>query len=99
MGEFIIGLDLGQSVDFSALSVLEKIVEKTLSPRGDKVKRETICHLRHLQRLPLGTPYPVIVESVIRLISKKEFGHKPTRVIDATGIGGAMYDMFTLEKR
>jgi hypothetical protein len=49
-----VGLDLGQSADFTALAVVEDT--------GDEL------HLRHLERYPLRTPYPEIADKVARLM-------------------------------
>ena len=50
-------------------------------------------HGRHLERFPLGTPYPAIVEAVKgRMMSPLLRGAK--LVIDATGVGRPVGDMF-----
>jgi hypothetical protein len=54
---FFIGLDLGQSIDPSALAILEKFGENP----------DSLFHCLHLHPYPLGTSYPVIVKDVIRL--------------------------------
>lgn len=46
--------------------------------------------LRHLERLPLGTPYPEVVERIAELVRLlPEHG----LTIDATGVGRAVVDM------
>lgn len=97
MAEFIVGLDLGQSIDYSALAVVEKITTNILKYRG--TEQEVTCHLRHLARFALGVPYPRIVATTINILSSPEFGGSPTLVIDATGIGAAVFDMFNLERQ
>lgn len=47
---FVVGLDLGQVQDFSALAVVQRLVG-----------RNGFVHVPHLERFPLGTPYPTIV--------------------------------------
>ena len=54
---------------------------------------------RHLQRFPIGTKYPVIVEAVKRLfdVPPLDRGRKETKatlVIDRTGVGRPVTDMF-----
>jgi hypothetical protein len=52
-----------------------------------------IFQVGHLERVPLGTPYPGIVAHVGRLL-----GMLPARtelVIDFTGVGRPVFDMFT----
>jgi len=83
---FIIGLDLGQSQDYSALCVLERTAE-----RG----KETQYAVRHLQRWPLGTQYPVIVREVGALLDTAPLSKRDTPlVIDLTGVGRAVGDLF-----
>ena len=55
-------------------------------------------HLRHAQRLPLGTPYPDVAEFVGNLIKNLSTGpratnSKPTLVVDGTGVGKPVIDM------
>lgn len=81
----ILGLDLGQSSDPTALCVLERT-----SRPGDGANAYA-C--RHLRRWPLGTPYPQIVDDVAALAARPEL-QAPTLVCDQTGVGRAVVDMF-----
>jgi hypothetical protein len=88
MAELIIGLDLGQAADFTALAILERSAVLTNALRQ---VRSYGC--RALKRWPLGTPYTTIVAAVVELF------HKPTLtgaalVVDATGVGRPVVDMF-----
>jgi hypothetical protein len=51
-----------------------------------------IFQVGHLERVPLGTPYPGVVAHVGRLLTKLP-GH-PELVIDFTGVGRPVFDMF-----
>ena len=51
-----------------------------------------IFQIGHLERLPLGTPYPAIVAHVGQLLTKLP-GH-PELLIDFTGVGRPVFDMF-----
>jgi hypothetical protein len=51
-----------------------------------------IFQVGHLERLPLGTPYPGIVAHVRRLLEKLPAGTE--LVIDLTGVGRPVFDMF-----
>jgi len=53
---FLVGVDLGQAQDPTAIAVAEAV--------GDDL------HLRHLERLPLGTPYPVVIQRITALVEK-----------------------------
>jgi hypothetical protein len=101
----IIGLDLGQTSDFTALAVLEK--SPLLDPKGYLMRDNDgglldVYDCVHLGRYPLGTSYPAIVADVAALARRSEL--KPARrdslalAIDQTGVGGAVVDMFRREK-
>jgi hypothetical protein len=96
-----IGLDLGQSQDFTALAVIYQVPAREV----DRSKRE--LHLRHLERYPLRTPYPDIVTQVSGLLTDSRLSvtepdplrariieSKPSLVIDNTGVGVAVSDLF-----
>ena len=51
-----------------------------------------IFQVGHLERVPLGTPYPGIVAHVGRLLTK--LPGNPELVIDFTGVGRPVFDMF-----
>jgi hypothetical protein len=93
---YLVGLDLGQSRDFTALTV----VRKTLSVTNDRPERteagqpvyNLLCN--HVERFPLGTNYPLIVRAVGNLLRRPELEGKPTLVIDRTGVGRPVFDLF-----
>ena len=85
MSDYFVGLDLGCVVDYTAVTVLEK-----LEKRGEQSE----YHVRHLERLRLGTPYPSIVEYVTKLIQTPQLKGKTHLIVDATGIGAPVVDMF-----
>jgi hypothetical protein len=76
-------LDLGQAADFSALAVLERAPGQ--SPA------QYAC--RHLQRWPLGTSYPAIVDDVVQLTAAAPLAGC-TLAVDGTGCGRAVVDLF-----
>jgi len=91
---FCIGLDLGQSNDYTALAIVQ-VVE------GEPMH----MHLRHLERYPLRTPYPEIADKVAALLKSEDLltyttddflnrvPHHPELVIDATGVGAPVADL------
>jgi hypothetical protein len=120
---FYLGLDLGQSRDYTALAV----VEITHVPTGSRVDanafklptfitgirrggsyavqraepdpflvNETMARytLRHLERPPLGTPYPAIVSRVQTMLATPDLKDAEALIIDATGVGRPVVDMF-----
>lgn len=80
-----VGLDLGQVSDFTAVAV----VERHLDPGAPRA--EATYGLRHLERVPLGTSYPAIVEVVRDLMGR--LPPAATLVADATGVGRAVVDL------
>jgi hypothetical protein len=82
---FYCGLDLGQSRDWTALAIVQRHVVG--ASRGD-----AHYQVRHLERPPLGTSYPDVVELVAKRL--RMLPPKSARlVIDATGVGAPVVDM------
>jgi hypothetical protein len=98
--DYYVGLDLGQSQDYTALAVVQRV--HAYDPKTGKHSVE--LHLRHLERYPLKTPYTDIADSVRDLIRGAPFtgdirdGFRIRRVltelvIDRTGVGLAVTDL------
>ena len=83
--DFVLGLDLGQSNDYSALSVVRR-----LRPGMEK-------HYQcvHLHRWPIGTAYTAVVADVAEMMQRPELRGRATLVLDRTGVGAAIFDMFS----
>ncbi len=103
--KYFIGLDLGQAADFTALCVLEK-VSTTAKPAYEMIKgykpgpgpeERANYELRHLERAKLGTPYPEIVDRTRQVIEALPV-NETCLIIDATGCGRPVFDMFKKEK-
>lgn len=86
MSDYLIGLDLGQQHDYTALSVLRRLVD----PGPER--SETHYQVGHLQRYPLGTRYTEIVRRVASM--KEQLPNGARLVVDATGVGQPVVDMF-----
>jgi hypothetical protein len=84
-----VGLDLGQVRDFTALAVLERPL---VCPHDALARRRPAYALRHLQRFPLGTPYPAVVQGVLALLGGARLSD-PTLAVDQTGVGRAVVDL------
>ena len=103
---FYVGLDLGQSADYTALAVVQKV--DVYDPDTSKFREE--LRLRHLERFALRTPYPDIVDHVAALLRREELhpwevdrGRRkrqthPTLVVDNTGVGAPVTDLFNKKK-
>jgi hypothetical protein len=89
---YLIGLDLGQSQDYSALCVVEGSGGAFAEPPTWEQKRYAV---RHLQRWALSTTYPAIVEDVRALYYRAPLaGQLVPLVVDATGVGRPVIDLF-----
>lgn len=81
---YTVGVDLGQSRDPTAIAVVRKL---NTAPKP-------LFQVGHLERLPLGTPYPGVVSHVARMLSRPPLKDKAELVIDFTGVGRPVFDMF-----
>jgi len=86
---FYLGLDLGKKQDYSAIAVVERYepIHAWQAPAGTELM------VRHLERLPLGTPYPAVVERVRALVTSEELRHGCLVAADATGVGDPVLDI------
>ncbi len=96
---FALGCDLGQAVDPTALSVVERIVEAKIPLEVGTDLRQRAgpprFECRYLERLPLQTSYPSVIAHVARLLARPPLASTCELVIDMTGVGRAVADMFT----
>lgn len=118
---YVIGLDIGQANDPTAIAVVERRMKKVGWPymanvpvndglyghhweRHRRYKVENQYHIRHLERLPLRTPYTRVVDKVLELIKKLFPAHlypvnrwgergEVVLIVDYTGVGRAVVDM------
>jgi hypothetical protein len=82
---FVVGVDLGQARDFTAVVVDE------CSDRWGKPMQH---RLTFLHRFPLGTGYPEVADGVRRLIAQlPRRRRRPELVVDATGVGRPVVEM------
>jgi hypothetical protein len=87
--KYILGLDLGQRTDHTALVVVELQGEQP--PYTYQVP--------YLQRFPLGTSYPDIVKTTLALLRISPLFGDCQLVIDLTGVGLAIGDLFRLQSQ
>jgi hypothetical protein len=90
--DFCIGVDLGQTGDYTALAIVETL-------HSGNPQKLAALHLRHLERYPLRTPYPEIADEIAALVKSEhlvtyttdEMLNRitlyPELVVDQTGVG------------
>jgi hypothetical protein len=88
MSRFHVGLDLGQANDYTGVAVLEVAGGEA----GEAL------HVRHLERFR-HTLYPDVADRVEALLDSSPLKGKAQLVIDATGVGPAVTDIFTKRGR
>ena len=84
MNRFHVGLDLGQANDYTAIAVVEKA-------RDD-------LHVRHLERFR-HTLFPDAAHRVEALLDSPQLKGMAELVIDTTGVGPAVTDIFSKRGR
>jgi hypothetical protein len=47
----------------------------------------------HVERIPLGTPYPIVVEKIRMVTQHEELAGRCEAVVDATGLGAPVVEM------
>jgi hypothetical protein len=83
--QYTIGVDPGQAVDPTAIAIVRRV--------GGFSARQRF-QIGHLERLPLGTPYPGIVWRVKQLLAHPTFHNRAEVVLDLTGVGRPVNDLF-----
>jgi hypothetical protein len=92
--QWVIGLDIGQRRDYSAIAILESV--ENVSCDRDPVTfdfiRRTDVRLRHVERIRLGLPFAAVVERVAAIVSDPRL-REATLVVDATGVGAPVIEL------
>ena len=92
---WVVGLDIGQRRDYSAIAILENLDEVTgqRDPVTFDFVRRTAIRLRHTERVRLGMPFAAVVDRVAELVSHPRLAGC-TLVVDATGVGAPSSNCF-----
>jgi hypothetical protein len=97
---FIIGLDLGKSVDCTAIAVLHHTITPLdkytnyLKIGISKQHTDQRFNVVHLERLPLGMPYPAQIHHVEELVNRDPLRGRAPLVMDDSGVGRPIGDSF-----
>src|SRR5271168_4979145 len=86
---FCAGLDLGQRRDYTAIAVVERrdMRQGYMPPVFHSVA------VRHVERMPLGTPYPAVVARVRAIVRSDSMPGGCNLTVDATGVGAPVVEM------
>jgi hypothetical protein len=91
MTMYLLGLDLGQAADYSALAIAKRQEERGVAS----------YQMPWLERFELGTSYPAIVTAVVARVGQLAT-QEPTvprvLVVDATGVGRPVVDLLVRAK-
>lgn len=87
----LIGVDIGQRTEPSALCVAE------IQDRPGPHATESHYLVRHLERLALGTTYPCLADRTGQVCSKvvQRMERAPTVYLDVTGLGDSVVGVFS----
>ena len=96
--DFIIGVDLGQARDYTAIAVLERIEELTGEAAHSRWLTQVRYEMPHLERPPLGTSYPAIIARLKDLIARLPAHERLKIVVDRTGVGRPVVDLMRAAK-
>lgn len=96
---YTVGVDLGQAQDPTAVAIIERAVRPDVKPgkrifRSNTVASRISLAVRHLERLPLRMPYPDQARLVARLLYTAPLTGNSDLVVDATGVGRPVVDLF-----
>src|SRR4051794_27375644 len=80
--EYVLGLDLGQVSDYSAVAVIEHAGRE----------RDRLRRVRHLDRLPLGTKSHQVVAEVLAMLDPPPLTGACRLAVDQTGVGRGVVD-------
>ena len=95
---FALAADLGQSNDPTAICVMQHIKRTKMTWRGAIVDTADEFYVRYLQRLPLGMSYVQQVREISQLLRRPPLDKGCELIIDETGVGRPVGDLFTLLK-
>lgn len=103
--DYIAGIDIGQVQDATAVAIIERVRPAArpglhhglVEQAKDEARRiATKLELRHLERIPLGTPYPEQVQRLRELLQHPRIAGVQT-YLDATGVGLGPFQMLKRE--
>jgi len=99
MNWYFVGVDFGQSRDYTAIAVIERAeLQGGFDYAVRAYRKEVALRLRYLERIPLGTPYPEVVERVVGLTRDGQLAGRCHLAVDGTGVGRPVVDLLRRAK-
>ncbi|HXB74992.1 MAG TPA: hypothetical protein VNY05_42565 [Candidatus Acidoferrales bacterium] len=96
-GQYFVGVDLGQSRDFTAIAIVERAeLIGAWDPAEYAHRKMAELRLRYLERIPLGTTYPDVVDRVRQVTRSAELRERCYLMVDATGVGRPVVDLLRI---
>lgn len=97
METYFVGADFGQSRDYSAIAVIERAELKgEFDYEVWAYEKKAALRLRYLERIALGTPYPEVVERVLRVTNDGKLAGRCHLAVDGTGVGRPVVDLLRM---
>ena len=94
MDWYFVGVDFGQSRDFTAIAGVERAETKgDWDPVMFAWKKAVSLQVRYLERVPLGTSYPDVVKRVVEVARSRDLTGRCRMAVDGTGVGRAVVDL------
>jgi hypothetical protein len=94
MDWYFVGVDFGQSRDFTAIAVVERAEEKgDCDPVMFAWKKVVSLQVRYLERVPLGTLYPDVVKRVVEVARSRDLTGRCRMAVDGMGVGRSVVDL------
>ena len=79
--DFALGLDLGQAQDHTAIVVVQRINPSNDTEAENCRNLQNLSHyrVRHIERFPLGTSYPDILDEIEQLLQERPLAGRTRR--------------------
>ena len=92
--DWVIGLDIGQRRDYSAIAILDVAEESDgrRDPATYEFIRRKVIRLRHIERVRIGTPFAGVVDRISQIVADPRL-QGSTLVVDATGVGAPVVEL------
>jgi len=91
--DYILGVDLGQARDYTAVAFVEMIEDEIGHPIDNDYEIERRFLVPQITRFPLGVSYVEVVDEIAKAVKHLPGANRVTLVVDATGCGRPVVDL------